>query len=319
MVLLWSSVDLADRLRTDGEGGDMRDVAGKVAVITGAASGIGRGMAESFADAGMKIVLADIEQDALAKTTEALRGAGADAHAVVTDVSKPEQIEALANETLERFGAVHVLCNNAGIGTISISTWETTLDDWKWILGVNLMGVIYGIRTFMPIMLGQDSESHIVNTASMAGLVAGADGAPYAVTKFGVIALSEHIYLELQRAGARTGISLLCPGFVNTNIMDSARNRPPELPDASPEPTGPLVDVMREWFEEEIRKGLSPRTVGDQVLSAIREERFYILTDSEWNDMIETRVTRILNGENPITVPPPGTEALLEKVSRLTE
>ena len=297
----------------------MRDVAGKVAVITGAASGIGRGMAESFSDAGMKIVLADIEQDALAKTTEALRGAGADVHAVDTDVSKPEQVEALADETLERFGAAHVLCNNAGIGFSSASTWDTTLDDWKWIVDVNLMGVIYGIRTFMPIMLGQDSESHIVNTASMAGLITGADNAPYAVTKFGVVTLSEHIYLELQRAGAKTGISVLCPGFVATDIMNSARNRPAELPDASPEPTGPAVELMREWFEGEIQKGLSPRTVGDQVLSSIREERFYILTHPEWNNMIETRVTRILEGDNPTMVPPPGTESLLEKLSRLTE
>ena len=151
----------------------MREVAGKVAVITGAASGIGRGMAESFSDAGMKIVLSDIEKDELVKTTEALRGTGADVHSVVTDVSKPEQVQALADETLERFGAAHVLCNNAGIGVSSISTWDTTLDDWKWILDVNLMGVIYGIHTFMPIKLGQDSESHIVNTASMAGLVIG--------------------------------------------------------------------------------------------------------------------------------------------------
>jgi NAD(P)-dependent dehydrogenase (short-subunit alcohol dehydrogenase family) len=158
----------------------MRDVAGKVAVITGAASGIGRGMAESFAAADMKVVLSDLEEDALAKTTEALRGAGADVHSVVTDVSKADQVQALADESLQRFGAVHVLCNNAGIGIQSASIWETSLDDWEWILGANLMGVIYGVRSFVPIMLEQGGESHVVNTASLAGLVGG-EGA-YGVT-----------------------------------------------------------------------------------------------------------------------------------------
>ncbi len=297
----------------------MQDVAGKVAVITGAASGIGRGMAESFAGAGMKVVLADVEEDALLKTTETLRGTGAQVYSVVTDVSKAEQVQALADESLKRLGAVHVVCNNAGIGVGATSTWEATLDDWKWILNVNLMGVVHGVRTFLPIMLVQGSESHIVNTASLAGLTTGAGSALYAVTKFGVVALSEHLYHELELAGAKTKVSVLCPGYVATNIMDSERNRPAELKDASQLPAGPQAEAYEEWFREQIRDGLSPRSVGDQVLSAIREERFYILTHPDWNPMIEHRVKRILDGQNPTMLPPPGMEALIKKLSRLSD
>jgi NAD(P)-dependent dehydrogenase (short-subunit alcohol dehydrogenase family) len=295
----------------------MRDVAGKVAVITGAASGIGRGMAESFVAADMKVVLSDVEADALAKTTEALRGAGADVHSVVADVSKADQVQALADESLARFGAVHVLCNNAGIGIQSGSIWETSLDDWEWILGANLMGVIHGMRSFVPIMLEQGVQSHVVNTASLAGLVGG-EGA-YGVTKFGVVALSESLHFGLERAGAKTKVSVLCPGFVDTNILDSERNRPAELSDASPLPEGPLVEAMREWVEEQLAKGLNPRSVGDQVLSAIREERFYILTHPDWNVMIEHRMRAILDGQNPTMLPPPGAESLVEILGRLAE
>ncbi len=295
----------------------MRDVAGKVGVVTGAASGIGRGMAESFAAAGMKVVLADVEEDALARTAEALRGAGADVHSVVTDVSKADQVQALADEALRKFGAVHIVCNNAGIGIGGRSIWETTLDDWKWILDVNLMGVIHGVRTFVPIMLEQGTESHVVNTASMAGLVAG-EGA-YGVTKFGVVALSESLHFDLERAGARTKVSVLCPGYVATNIMESERNRPVELENASPSPTDPMAEAFVEWFREQLQNGLEPRSVGEQVLSAIREERFYILTHPEWNSMIEHRMKRILDGQNPSMIPAPGMDTLLEKLSRLSD
>lgn len=297
----------------------MKEVAGKVAVITGAAGGIGRGMAEAFASAGMKVVLSDVEEPALTETTQALRGDGADVHAVVTDVSKPDQVQALADESVRRFGAVDVLCNNAGIAMPTPSSWETSLDDWKWIIEVNLMGVIYGVRSFVPIMLEQGSESHIVNTASIAGLVAGGDIASYAVTKFGVVALSEHLYLELEQAGARTKVSVLCPGFVATDIMDSERNRPADRPDASPVPTDPQSEVFFDWFSGQLEKGLRPRAVGEQVLSAIREERFYILTHPDWNYMIEHRVQSILDGRNPSVVPPPGFESLLEKLAQLSD
>jgi len=297
----------------------MQDVAGKVAVITGAASGIGRGMAESFAAAGMKVVLSDVEEEALDETTDALRGEGADVHGVVTDVSKAEQVQALADESVKRFGAVHVLCNNAGIGVPSGPSWEITLDDWRWTIEVNLMGVIHGLRSFVPIMLEQGSESHIVNTASIAGLVVGADMASYAVTKFGVVALSEHLSLELEGAGAKTKVSVLCPGFVATKIMDSERNRPPDRQDASPTPADPQSEVYFEWFREQVDSGLASRAVGDQVLSAIREERFYILTHPDWNYMIEHRVRSMLDGQNPSPMPPPGIESLAEKMAHLSD
>jgi NAD(P)-dependent dehydrogenase (short-subunit alcohol dehydrogenase family) len=296
----------------------MEEVAGKVAVVTGAAAGIGRGMAEAFAAAGMKVVLSDVEEPTLTETTRALRKDGAEVHAVVTDVSKPDQVQALADESVKRFGAVHVLCNNAGIGMPTPFSWETTLDDWKWIIEVNLMGVVHGLRSFVPIMLEQGSESHIVNTASIAGLIAGGDIPSYAVTKFGVVALSEHLYLELERAGAKTKVSVLCPGFVATNIMDSERNRPADRSDASEVPTDPQSEAFREWFSGQVDEGLRPRDVGDQVLSAIREERFYILTHPDWNYMIEHRVRTILDGGNPSLVPPPGFEPLLERLAQLS-
>jgi NAD(P)-dependent dehydrogenase (short-subunit alcohol dehydrogenase family) len=301
------------------QGGDMEEVEGKVAVITGAAAGIGRGMAEAFAAAGMKLVLSDVEEPALSETTRALRADGANVHSVIIDVSKPDQVQALADESVKRFGAVDVLCNNAGIGIPTPSSWETTLDDWKWTIEVNLMGVVHGVRSFVPIMLEQGSESHIVNTASMAGLIAGGDIASYAVTKFGVVALSEHLYLELERAGAKTKVSVLCPGFVATGIMDAERNRPADRPDASPVPTDPRSEVFFDWFRGQLEKGLRPRDVGDQVLSAIREERFYILTHPDWNYMIEHRVQTILEGRNPSAVPPPGFESLLERWAQLSD
>ena len=202
---------------------------------------------------------------------------------MVTDVSKPEQVEALADETLRHFGAVHVVCNNAGVGTETMPSWSGTLDDWAWVLGVNLMGVIYGVRTFLPILIDQGDGGHIVNTASLAGLVSGGN-TPYAVSKFGVVALSEGVYLELKQGGYRPSISVLCPGFVEHATFSTARrNRPPELADTAAPMTGPIVDVFREWFAEQVKQGMSPRRVGDQVLAAIRDDRFYILTHPDWN------------------------------------
>src|SRR5262245_39423198 len=296
----------------------MRDVHGKVAVVTGAASGIGRGMCEAFIDAGMRVVLADVEEPALERTMRQLLANGADVHAVRTDVSKPEQVQALADETLRHYGAVHVVCNNAGVATETIPSWGGTLDDWNWVLGVNLMGVIYGVRTFLPILIDQGEGGHIVNTASLAGLVTGGN-IPYAVTKFGVVALSEGVYLELKQGGYLPSISVLCPGFVNTNILDCARHRPPDLADTAEPMTGPVVDVFRQWLAEQLQQGLSPRRVGDQVLAAIRDDRFYILTHPNWNGVIEHRMRTILAGENPSALPPPGYESLMQKLAALSE
>ena len=213
----------------------MKEFKGKVAVITGAASGIGRGIAERCAQESMKVVLADVEKNALAQTAAEMHATGATVLAVLTDVSKASDVEVLAQKTLDAFGAIHVVCNNAGVDAIG-SSWESMLNDWQWVMGVNLWGVIHGVRVFVPIMLAQDTEGHIVNTASIAGLLPYHPlSASYHVTKHGVVALSEQLYHELAQRGAKVKVSVLCPGGVSTRIMDAERNRPTALQHASAE------------------------------------------------------------------------------------
>ena len=283
----------------------MKELKGKVAVVTGAASGIGRGMAEAFAAAGMRIVLSDVEQRTLESATHSLRTQGADVHAVLADVSKPADVSALADSAVRKYGAVHVLCNNAGVAVSSSPSWMSTLDDWEWILGVNLMGVVHGIRTFLPLMIEQGEDAHIVNTASMGGLTP-TGGALYSATKSAVVAISESVYLELVHGGFKPRMSVLCPGFVSTNILDSARNRPAQLSNTGAQPSGPAAEFFMQWFAEQIKQGLSPRAVGEQVLQAIRDERFYILPSPEWGTYVEHRMKQIVNGENPTLLPLPG-------------
>jgi NAD(P)-dependent dehydrogenase (short-subunit alcohol dehydrogenase family) len=294
----------------------MKDFKDKVAVVTGAASGIGRGMAETFVAAGMKVVLSDIDQWPLEETTRRLLAAGADVHAVLTDVSKADQVDNLAKQTLSRYGAVHVLCNNAGIGGLdgdgNGASWTSSLDDWHWTLGVNLMGIVHGIRSFLPIMIEQDTDAHIVNTASLAGLIPA--GTLYGTSKFAVVGLSENVYLELRRGGFKPKMSVLCPGFVDTNIMNSGRNRPTEFAIETPAQSGPVAKAIREWVTEQCKRGLSPRAVGEQVLVAIHDERFYILTHPEYNPIIEQRMKDILSGTNPTVRPPPGIESWTQKL-----
>jgi NAD(P)-dependent dehydrogenase (short-subunit alcohol dehydrogenase family) len=233
---------------------------------------------------------------------------------VRTDVSKPDQVDDLAKQTLSKYGAVHVLCNNAGIMVGGTTGWKSSLDDWRWIVGVNLMGVVHGIRSFLPIMVEQDSDAHIVNTASLAGLIA-SGGAPYVATKFAVVGLSENVYVQLQREGLKPRVSVLCPGFVDTNILYSDRNRPPEYADASAPQADPTANAFRERAAAELKKvGLSPRVVGEHVLAAIRDERFYILTNPELNPVIEQRMQEILSGNNPAVVPSP---ELMQKLNAL--
>jgi NAD(P)-dependent dehydrogenase (short-subunit alcohol dehydrogenase family) len=207
----------------------VKEFTGKVAVITGSASGMGRAVAERASREGMKVVLADVEQKALDRAVGELKAEGAQVLGVRTDVSKPEDLQALARKTMETFGGVHLLHNNAGVGGGS-AIWETSLADWKWTLNVNLWGPIYGIWAFLPIMLKQDTECHIVNTSSMGGLMSSPFvGGGYCVSKFGVIALSETLSHEMKLMGAKIGVSVLCPGVVNTRIGQAARNRPAEL------------------------------------------------------------------------------------------
>jgi NAD(P)-dependent dehydrogenase (short-subunit alcohol dehydrogenase family) len=297
-------------------GASMDEIKDRVAVVTGAASGIGRGMAESFVAAGMKVVLSDIDGRALDETTAHLRAGGADVHSMVADVAQPGQVDALAKEVIHRHGQVHVLCNNAGVGSPGRLSWESTLDDWNWILGVNLMGVIHGIHTFLPIMIEQGTEAHIVNTASIAGLIANT-GSLYGVTKAAVVALSEGVHLELHARRLKPRISVLCPGPVNTDILTSQRNRSqgpwvPPMPPASP-----VATAMREWMAQEVRNGLDPRVVGEEVLAAIRAERFYILTHPQMSSMIQQRMSDILAGNNPVAARPPNFDLLEKKLAAL--
>jgi NAD(P)-dependent dehydrogenase (short-subunit alcohol dehydrogenase family) len=281
----------------------MKDFEGKVAVVTGAASGIGRGLADRFAAEGMRVVIADVEQAALDEAEREMTAAGATVLAVRTDVSKLADVEALAAKTLERFGAVHILCNNAGVGGGGGTTWDATQEDWEWVLGVNLWGVIHGVRTFVPIMLRQGEEAHIVNTASVAGVIAGAGGPSYTVTKFGVVGLSETLYHELLMAsGGKIKISVLCPALTNTRILDSGRNHP-----AGPQP-GPADGSEEKMFLDMLKGifagGMAPSETAQIVLDAIKEERFYVLTHPEHNPQIQSRAAAIVGGGPPPVLMP---------------
>ena len=278
----------------------MKAFTDKVAVITGAASGIGRAIADRCAREGMRVVLADIEAPALAQAEAELKGAGTDVLAVLTDVSQAADVEALARKTIDAYGAVHLLCNNAGVGTGS-TAWESTLNDWQWVIGVNLWGVLHGIRAFLPIMLDQDAEGHIVNTASIAGLISWSPDAPYHLTKHAVVALSEKLYYDLAQRGAGVQVSVLCPGMVHTRIMDGERNRPPELQnDRATIAVTPEVLAAFEAQRQAIEAGMSPAKVADCVFQAIVDGRFYILTHPEYGPLIEARMAALVRGQNPV-------------------
>ena len=277
----------------------MKEFQGKVAVVTGAASGIGRALAERCAKEEMKVVLADIEEQALMQASRDLAAQGAQVLAVPTDVSQAGEVETLARKAFETYSAVHLLFNNAGVGA-GKSAWESSLADWEWVLGVNLWGAIHGIHFFVPRMLEQRSEGHIVNTASMAGLTYGPGQSIYKVSKHGVVSLSETLYYELALRGASLKVSVLCPGLVSTNILDAQRNRPARLQDASVnEPLSPQAEAVVQRFQQAVREAMPPGQVADIVFEAIREERFYILTHPTWKAAIQIRMEDILQERNP--------------------
>ncbi|MEE4243683.1 MAG: SDR family NAD(P)-dependent oxidoreductase [Desulfopila sp.] len=286
----------------------------RVAVVTGAASGIGEGMAETFIEAGMKVVLADVDEVKLQHTFKTFQNSGAEVLCVHTDVSKPDQVENLANKTIDAFGAVHVLCNNAGVGFGGRHSWEIPFECWSWVLGVNLMGVIYGVHYFMPIMLKQE-EAHIVNTASIAGLLSNVVNIPYGVSKHGVVALTESLHHELQILGVNVKVSVLCPGPVNTDIMDSSeRNRPPDIP--APPELSEEEAVFRDAYKSWIGHGLDPKVVGRQVLEAIKKEHLYVITTNDFDGNIEQRMKDILKRKNlEPPQPPKDLMAILQEIS----
>ncbi len=268
----------------------------RVAVITGGASGIGRAMADRFAREGMRIVIGDVEVAALDKTVRELKSQRTEAVGVHCDVAELAQVEALAAAAFDNFGAVHILCNNAGVASQAAPCWAQTDADWKWVLGVNLWGVIHGIRAFVPRMLKQGSEGHIVNTASLAGLLSMPYGAPYNVSKFGVVALTEALHYELAISGAKLKASVLCPAWVRTNILDSDRNRPAELGAAG------TPEINEEWtkaFRSRLDEGLTAETVAERVFQAVCEEQLYIWTHPEYKPTVQMRMEDIVAGRNP--------------------
>ncbi len=281
----------------------MKEFKEKVAVITGAASGIGLGIAERCVREGMKVVLADVEEASLAKAEEELKAAGGTVLAVKTDVSKRSDVELLARQTIDTFGQVHLLFNNAGVAAGG-SAWDATWNDWEWVIGVNLWGVIHGVKVFMPIMLAQNTECHIVNTSSAAGLVVGGGSAPYAATKHAVVALSESLYLTLEQRKSLVKVSVLCPGLVRTNIGDAERNRPAELRNEAV-PMSPEMEAGRAAFRAALDASMPPAEVAGVVFDSIRKEQFYILPHPEWTEAIQLRTNKLLrmeNPENPIAV-----------------
>jgi NAD(P)-dependent dehydrogenase (short-subunit alcohol dehydrogenase family) len=273
----------------------MRELKDKVVVITGGASGIGRALADRFAAEGSKIVLADVEPGALEEAAAELRAARTTVLAVPTDVSRPEQVQTLCDRTLAEFGRVDVVCNNAGVAASGLA-WEHTLADWEWVLGVNLWGVIHGVRTFVPVMLRQGGEGHIVNTASVAGLTSSPFMSIYNVAKHAVATLSETLHKDLGLLGAPIKVSVLCPGFVRTRIMDAERNRPASLQNPTPAQHDPH---MEEMARAAIAAGLPPEEAAAQVVDAVRNERFYVLTHPKFVADVRERMEDILEGRNP--------------------
>ncbi|HEY1996757.1 SDR family oxidoreductase [Paraburkholderia sp.] len=270
---------------------------GKVAVITGAASGFGRAFAEKGAALGMKLVLADVDGDALAQTVAALRAAGADAIGVPTDVSDATQVEALALAALDAFGKVHLLFNNAGVGAGGF-LWESSANDWAWVFGVNVMGVAHGVRAFTPIMLRQNEPAHIVNTASVAGLLSPPAMGIYNASKHAVVSLTETLYHDLQNAGGLVGCSLLCPAFVPTGIANAERARPETLRnDAAP--TRSQLAAGKQ-LQRAVQSGkLGASDVAELTFEAIEAGRFYVITHPTIMPTVHLRHEDIEQGRNP--------------------
>lgn len=275
----------------------MKEFQDKVAVITGAAGGIGLALAKMAASQGMKVVLADIEEKNLASNVNALKSQGSKAVAHITDVSEADQVQGLADRALSEFGSVDLVFNNAGV-LVDGKCWERTVEDWQWIMGVNLWGVIHGVRTFIPIMLDQGTPCHMVNTSSQAGLTVGPYLAPYNVTKEGVVALTETLHHELAEQNANIKASVLCPGSVATGIWQSQRNRPQDLDETVP--LGEAAQDYRNIVEAGVAAGDSPDDAANFIFECIEEERFWIFPQPGMLPTFEERAQSILNQQNPV-------------------
>ena len=270
----------------------MQEFKGKVAVVTGAASGMGRGFAERFASEGMKVVLADVEKPALNTAVEELQRQGFDVIGQLTDVSQLAQVEALRDRTLKQYGKVHILCNNAGVvshGATAI--WDATMHDWEWVLGVNLWGVIHGISTFLPIMIEQDEAGHVVNNSSVHGIMTGAgEIGPYSVSKVGVTRITEALYYDLARINSKLKCTLLCPSSTATNLDLAGRNRPDALKDRhGAERQAEIEAKNKARYEGHQSGGMAPSEVADHVFNAIKAEQFYLITEPNPDSLVRIK------------------------------
>jgi NAD(P)-dependent dehydrogenase (short-subunit alcohol dehydrogenase family) len=276
----------------------MKNLKGKVAVITGGASGLGRAIADVCVREGMKIVIADIEDRTLQQATSEIQGMGAEVIGIKCDVSKTADVQRLADKTYESFGGCHLLFNNAGVAG-GKRAWETTEADWKWEMGVNLWGVIHGIRIFVPRMLASGEEGYVINTASVAGLLTPTMSASYNVTKHGVVALTETLYHDLNEVGAKIHAAVLCPAYVNTGIGESARNRPADLKNAE-EKISADQQARYELLKQALLKGKKTAAdVAEDVFAAIAEDKFYILTHPRILPSVQMRMEEIIAQKNP--------------------
>ena len=279
----------------------MRDLAGKTAFVTGGASGIGLALGRIFAEAGMRVMLADIEVDPLATAVATVRALGSDARGVVCDVANSRSVQQAAEETFEAFGRVHVVCNNAGVAGGGGGIDNISLDAWRWVLDVNLMGVVHGIRTFLPHMRGHGEGGHIVNTASMAGLNSGLGFNPYSASKFAVVNISEGLAKQIEHLGI--GVTVVCPGFVRTRMPTSSRNRQTRYGQAvKPDPASPAGRLAARQAEL-AEAGIEPIEVAKQVLSAILDNELYVFTHSgpEWRAELQERFDTILRAMDKAT------------------
>ncbi len=272
----------------------MQNFQTKVAVVTGAASGIGKAMAQRFAAEGMRLALADIEPEPLSQFADELRRAGTQVIFERVDVSKPADLERLAARTYQEFGAAELLCNNAGILPPGAPVWKEPLSNWRWTLDVNFFGVLHGVQAFLPRMLEANREAHIVNTASLAGLTTRPLMSAYNVSKHAVVALSECLYAELQLTTDKIHVSVLCPAFSKTRLANSGRNRPEGVP-ADPAASFGFYEALKRIVEE----GTPPEQIADAVFEAIRKNQFWILTHPQLDQGIRDRFESMLARANP--------------------
>jgi NAD(P)-dependent dehydrogenase (short-subunit alcohol dehydrogenase family) len=276
----------------------MQDLMGKTAVVTGAGGGIGRALAERFASEGMRLALTDIDADALTAVAAALDARGCDVLAIPADVANRCEIKAFADEVFERFQRVHILCNNAGVRTFHEQPlWEVSAEEWDWVMGVNLFGVLNGIRSFVPRMIKHGEPGHVVNMSSVSGFVSYPHGGPYNTSKHGVITVSETMHYELEMRRSNVRVSVACPSWVKTNILEAAeRTGPAKVREPALQPSLAVRDRLQREVEE---KGLEPEEVATAVLEGIRDERFYIFTHPEEKPMIDSSLRDVIQQRNP--------------------